>query len=54
MKLTQLQEHEDGTVSFKVDMTPEEHQEMLQAALVRAMHLATAEKKIILEEYKCD
>jgi len=54
MTLTQLQEHEDGTVTFMVDMTPEEHQEMLQAALVRALHLATAEKKVILGDYKCD
>lgn len=52
MKLTELKEHEDGSATVRLDMTPEEHTQLLEAAVIRALHLAIAEKKDIEKGYK--
>ena len=52
MKLTELKEHEDGSATFQVDLTPEEHQQLLEASIIRGLHLAIEEKKAIEKEYK--
>jgi len=52
MTLTQLDENADGTVSVKLDMTPEEHKQLLESAIIRAMHLTIEEQKKTEEMYK--
>ena len=52
MTITELHENEDGSVQVQLDMTPEEHQQLLEAAIIRGLHLAIQEKKDIEKGYK--
>lgn len=52
MTITELHENEDGSVQVQIDMTPEEHQQLLEAAIIRGLHLAIQEQKDIEKGYK--
>jgi hypothetical protein len=52
MTVTQIEENDDGTVTVQLDMTKEEHCQLLEAAIIRAMHLAIQEQKATEKEYK--
>jgi hypothetical protein len=52
MIVTDIIEHEDDTVTLVVDMTADEHKQLLTSAVVRALHLGLQEQKDIEAEYK--
>jgi hypothetical protein len=52
MMIEQIDELDDGGVMCTLHMTPEEHRQLLEAAVIRAMHLAIQEQKDIEKEYE--
>lgn len=52
MIVTDIIENEDDTVTLVVDMTADEHKQLLTSAVVRALHLGLQEQKDIEQEYK--
>jgi hypothetical protein len=52
MMIVDIIENEDNTVTLVVDMTAEEHKQLLTSAVVRALHLGLQEQKDIEAEYK--
>jgi hypothetical protein len=51
MTITELHENEDGSVTAELEMTAEEHRLLLEAAVIRGLHLAIEEQKQIEGKY---
>jgi hypothetical protein len=52
MMIEQINELDDGGVLCTLHMTPEEHRQLLESAVIHAMHLMIQEQKDIEKEYE--